>query len=241
MLLPIRRIDTLYHWGSLKPENLGENGASWEGNCLSASLCPEAWLGIAKLGNNPLHAMTANGGVFVDLYALVLSAEFSEQRTALIQALEGADMMTLKKVYRLLDTNEDGDVVSSLYPTLDEAESEAMARTGDLDEAEIEETQRYVPSDEVARFLGITADAALVDGLNYAVMAWIRQQVIAGAQIDGVYMNDNFDPLAYSAPVFAVFPERVARWSFSPSRMIEDDEVLMDALLDATIEHFTLK
>ena len=41
--LPTRKVDALWHWGSLDASQKFERGPSYEGNLFSMSVCPEAW------------------------------------------------------------------------------------------------------------------------------------------------------------------------------------------------------
>jgi hypothetical protein len=230
MYLPIRKINQIFHWGSLDPKNVGENGSSHEGNCLSASLCPEAWLGIAKLGNNPLHAMSSPCGIFVDLYALMERDEFCSQRKAMLDDLLASGHIESGVGFKVWGTNEEGEPRYATYSTRNEAEYEA--EFGGDEDATIEEVLQLVGTQLLIDQLGITPQSALMCGEEYGLISWLRQRAIEGAAIDGVFFNDDFDPLYLSAPIFAVFPERVPRWGFSPAELDVDDEDRLKAMPD---------
>lgn len=68
MLLPTLQVDALFHVGLLdisqkKPE-------SYEGNCLSVSLCPEAWRDIARLRGDCFR-LAKPGAQFLDVNAFL--------------------------------------------------------------------------------------------------------------------------------------------------------------------------
>lgn len=52
MMVPTIKIKKVWHVGSMDLSRKGERGSSYEGNLLSASPCPEAWIKICKLGGN---------------------------------------------------------------------------------------------------------------------------------------------------------------------------------------------
>jgi|SRR5579862_2981691 len=68
LTLPIVRFDRAYHYGTFDIAH--KRKASYEGACLSASHCPQAWKRIAKLGGLPLFELDTASLRFLDLYAI---------------------------------------------------------------------------------------------------------------------------------------------------------------------------
>ncbi|WP_408903414.1 hypothetical protein [Methylobacterium radiotolerans] len=63
--VPIIELGRVHHVGSLDPARWGSlHRSSQEGPCLSVSLCPDAWTGIARLGGCDPHTLGRDGGIF---------------------------------------------------------------------------------------------------------------------------------------------------------------------------------
>lgn len=239
MFLPIRQVDKLFHWGSLNPKKVGEHGASFEGNCLSASLCPDAWLGIARLGNNPLHAMTGSRGVFIDINALKDDVRFTAQKNYILADMIATGFLKKSMVYKAWSTDEEGEPTWAVYTTRREAECEVGC--DDDEETTVEEVEQLVGTQLLIDHLGIHPQGALNSGEEQGLISWLRKQTMTGAPIDGIFIDWPFDPLGYLAPVFAVFPDRVPRWNFSPATLDIDDEELLETMPDMVVVNIKVK
>lgn len=223
MLLPFRLINEIYHLGTMKPVNLGMNGRSHEGNCLSASLCPETWTAIVSLGGNPLYVLEKAQGVFVDQFALLKDPEFLAAKNEIIADLLRTGMLEQKVTFRVWSTDEEGQDQYRDYMTRDEAERESECDEGST----IEESNRLICTQLLTDQMGISRHQVM-DGEHYGVMSWFKTQAAAGAAIDGMYQDFPLDELAMSAPLFAVYPEKLSGWAVAPAAfdergLVEDD------------------
>lgn len=68
--VPPRTFEALFHVGTLRPEDKGCDGPSWEGHGLSVSVHPAAWTRIARLGGRPTWKLVNDQARFVDVHAL---------------------------------------------------------------------------------------------------------------------------------------------------------------------------
>lgn len=233
MLLPFRLISEIYHVGTMKPANLGLNGRSHEGNCFSASLCPETWTAIVRLGGNPLYVLEKKDGVFVDHLALLYSPEFQASKNEIIADLLMTGMLESKVTFRVWGTDEEGADQSCDYLTLTEAERECE------ENGRIEESARLVGTPKLCEQLGLSIHQGM-DGEHYGVMSWFKTQVASGAAIDGVYQDYPLDEMAGTAPLFAVYPEKLSGWAVAPAAF-DERGLVEDDLLSTLPEISTIK
>lgn len=226
LAVPFRRVDTLYHWGTLDSNNVGKNGPSQEGNCLSASLCPDAWLSIARLGGETLYSLKSDEGRFVDLYAVQNDATHQAVKDHLIELAVSKDFLVLKDVFEVDRYDEDDEHMGfQTYATYDEAFIEAGEREDD-----VRPVQKLVGTGALANFVGIRPSYAFQLGELYAIFGAIKVLANEGLRIDGVYFADRFDLHDHVAPRFGVFPEKVEQWKFEQVKNLKDDFELLKGL-----------
>lgn len=221
--LPVIQLESVLHIGTLDPARRGAQGESLEGHLLSVSLAPHAWRRIARLGGNPLHALSKPQGIcLLDLHA----TEKDDQLRSLIEqwALQEGllERKTLWRAWRY-DSEEDAWGYT-LHATEDEARAE-------VDE---EEDEPSGPDDAPAvqpheLLAGTPALAALVkivglgqrDGFDYAAALWAER---TQPEVDGVWWEEEYDPAGLSAPRGGLFPSRITEltateidWKDAPS------------------------
>lgn len=226
LAVPFRRVDTLYHWGTLDSKNVGKNGPSQEGDCLSASLCPDAWLSIARLGGETLYSMKSDEGRFVDLYAVQDDEAHQAVKDHLIELAVSKDFLVLKDVFEVDRYDEDDQYMGfQTYATFDEALIESNECEDD-----VRPVQRLVGTETLAGFVGIRPSFAFQLGELYAIFAVVKSLANDGLRIDGVYFADRLSVHDHVAPRFGVFPERVEKWKFEQAKNLKDDRELLKGL-----------
>lgn len=69
---PLMYIDTVYHVGTMDPDDTRiKQRSSLEAHCLSVSLDPEEWRGIARAGDAPTWSLRRSGACWLDVCALL--------------------------------------------------------------------------------------------------------------------------------------------------------------------------
>jgi hypothetical protein len=226
LAVPFRRVDTLYHWGTLDAKNVGKNGPSQEGDCLSASLCPDAWLSIARLGGETLYSLKSDEGRFVDLYAVQNDVDHQAVKDHLIELAVSKGFLVLRNVFEVDRYDEDDEYMGfQTYATFDEALIEANDCEDD-----IRPIQRLVGTEALANFVGIRPSFAFQLGELYAIFAAVKSLANEGLRIDGVYFADRLSLHNDVAPRFGVFPEKVEKWKFEQAKNLKDDRELLKGL-----------
>lgn len=220
--LPCLNLPSVYHIGSLQREDRGSRHAtSQEGECLSASLCPEAWHYILKLGKLPWWEMTRADAVFVDALAVT-----EDTWRHVRQWAEEQGLIEYVELYEVTVENADTDEPMTF-----------LCWTKEAAEAEREEggSIKHVPRQPILSTAGaqraLQGDVRLqrADGfiLQFFVQDVVRQHI---PEIVGVYYDDALKEFMHIAPRMAIFPDQVDsfdRTIVSPSFVPEDDELLL--------------
>lgn len=222
--VPSRQLSVLYHWGTLDPSNVGKGGPSMEGNCLSASLCPETWLTVARLGAERLYSLKAKSGVFVDVQEIMKNNEWSDSKNALLRHAEDAGYVEMTKVWEVSTYCDD-----EFIGVINCFDYESALTEADDYEENIQVVDKLVCTPLLLSHLGLHERYKAL-GTEYGLIAAIKDFCLKGAKVDGIHFANAYDPENHVAPCFGIFPERVGRWSFSPAMDIADDAELMMGL-----------
>jgi len=244
MRIPLIELPRVLHIGTLDPADRGGNAGttSFEGHCLSVSLCPHAWREIAELGEDGLHEMTNGDGLFVDLLAVARDPEMLEAVLGWARSEGLVEDATAWRAWTL-DTEEEV-WRSALCDTLEEARMEAdRDEEHEAPEDELEGPDGR-PAIEAVTIPRSTARLEAMTGMNgrfhkdateAAIMAWAMEEAptLLGRPVDGVWWRLRHDPDSLVAPCGGIFPERVAAWAARPLDWedVDDDEEL-DAMPD---------
>lgn len=124
-------LSRVYHVGSLDPADKGCHGESYEGDGLSMSVHPEAWIAIARLGGLPTWSTDIGRMCIVDGHELVRDESMMHWAAAggWVTSIHGACRLTYFDV-------EFECTTSSLFRSRAEAEREAEALV-DVDSVEL--------------------------------------------------------------------------------------------------------
>ncbi|CUJ49210.1 Uncharacterised protein [Achromobacter sp. 2789STDY5608633] len=220
--LPCLNLPSIYHIGSLQRENRGSRHAtSQEGDCLSASLCPETWNYILKLGGLPWWEMTRADALFVDALAVTEDTWQHVRRWA-----EQQGLIEYVELYEVTVKNPDTDEPMTFLCWTKEAAEAEMEEGGSI---------KHVPRQPILSSAGaqraMQGDARLqkADGfiLQFFVQDVARQHI---PEIVGVYYDDELKEFMHIAPRMAIFPDQVGSFEckiVSPSFVLDDDELLL--------------
>jgi hypothetical protein len=235
--VPIIELGRVYHVGSLEPALRGSlHRSSQEGPCLSVSLCPDAWTGIARLGGSDLFALERDGGVFLDVHAAMADASLRE---TIVRWAEAEGLIAFRERWKAWSFDDETEEWT--YFTLDsradaEAEVDEFA-TGPDGGPAIELSMGYVATEELGRRLGCGRfDDAFT--LDFATMAWARDAapILTGRTFDGVWFREEYAPERLSAPRGGIFPDALPGWTpvALPRSSVDDDDALA-TMPDTTI------
>jgi len=213
--LPFLRFDEVYHLGSLNSDQKGANfSTSYEGKCLSVSLCPVAWEMIAKLGGSVLHTLRYEGALYLDIRSITAATK----RDMLVWAQEQG-YAEISKKWRL----REWDI---------EAEEWRWSDFDSADEARTELEYCEQGSIKTVRLHTLTEDGARLSGGRYGDEAFDMicllhlEEVMMPAfeNIVGAWWRDHYAPELLSAPRGGILPSRVQDFSSSESKTIHDVE-----------------
>lgn len=197
-MFPTRTFKKLFHVGDMDIKD--KQPGSLEGDGLSVSQHPEAWMEIARIGG-PTWVLTKAGNRFLDFHRLN-----AKQRKEVIQWGVKNGYAEEGTVYRVHWYDEEMEEERYFeYTSREEAQSEVDAGTG----SEIEEvpgnpigTQK-LESRMKAR---VTNSPSLT--LDYLVVAYAEDVL----NLDGVWWADRLDPEHLSAPRGVIFNAMLPTW-----------------------------
>lgn len=235
MRIPIVELDAVFHVGTLDATKVGLNSGkgSQEGNCLSVSLCPNAWQSIARLGGYATHRLETADGAFLDALAVAQEPEFLESIVDWGLSENLVESATRWRTWYFDDEREEWGyfLSSSQESALDELRSNQDI--DDVEEAEAPEGHRAI--EDVSILIGREALRATTgfslgkdeDATDALLIEWARRGP-HGLSFDGVWWNETHAPESLSAPRGAILPERVRDWTATLVDIdsIDDDEEL---------------
>jgi hypothetical protein len=206
--LPTISFPRLWHVGSLDVTH--KRPGSYEGACLSVSRCPGAWREIGEgLVTGDCWVADTSHVAFLDARGM------DEAQTAAVLAWGVAEGLcepaTLWRTSQWDDELE--DTVHQTFDSRDEAVDEMGLDEDEDPEDRIEEVHEHRSTprlDLLALAHGPSAGDASVVDLLLPLWAW------ASTDLVGVWWDDRFDPVVYSAPRGGVLPARMDRLTFTP-------------------------
>jgi hypothetical protein len=226
--VPIRRIERLFHVGSLRSEDRKNgcalDGGSLEGFALSASPCPHAWRQIARRGGNDLWLLERVGGTFLDVHSALRSPKLMEHVRAW-----GGEMgfVEAANAWRLWQSDEEGRPIYSDFRTKDAAEHEL----DDEDESmRIEPVKMLLAKPSLVQLVGFPncSDNAASDAREALLVAYAMRELRDSLGVDGFFASDIYEPEYLSAPRAGIFQEELISWGRKNIAwgMVDDEEEL---------------
>jgi hypothetical protein len=223
--IPVRQIDTVYHFGSLNPADRGKHfETSYEGAGLSVSVTPYAWETIAKLGGSTLHAMTYPGALFLDFHRLNKKQKKDINNWAVANGLAQATKMWQAHWY----DDEDEETKFCLCATKELA-LEEMESNGNEDGQPIQVEVICLTELGSKRACGFSQKDAADD---MTAMFWAEDVARqSNPNIVGLWWHDRLDVYAYSAPRGGIFPACVKLFTPGPPvDLLEDEEEMLEKI-----------
>lgn len=220
---PLLRIDAVAHVGTLDPSRRGvANRTSLEAFCLSVSVDPDAWRGIARCGDAPDWTLSRPGATWFDACNLTEAQEAEITDWAVGAGL--AERRTLWRSWRFDDEADDWGYL--ILP--DEASAIAEAE---------EEWEEGGPDGGagVEPFEGVRLTAAAMTALERwsdphhamgGLVILFADRVLAPAFPDlvGVWWDEIDDPLSLSCARGGVLPSRLPLFEIREGWFPDDPE-----------------
>ena len=222
--LPTRKVDALWHWGSLDASQKFERGPSYEGNLFSMSACPEAWRQICRFGGKQLHTK-ADSTTLLDMHSILHGK--TKAATALKQEISNwgiaQGLLEEKTIFKVSWYDDElEDHLSSDFLTRSEAEAELYE--DEEDGRTLTESLNLVGTRSLLSKHGFRGHEII--GVEYAVIEW-AQAKFPGV-LDGVYWAEIHDPDRYSAPRAGLFPFDLAR--LNEAEFVPDDAEALEGV-----------
>ena len=208
MHIPTKVFKRVFHAGLLDGAPPAGSRFSQEGQCLSVSEVPYAWVAIARLGGSPIWELAKADNRFLaahriskKLSAVILSwgidAGYVEMREAWVTN------------YTQQDENGEGFLAEGISLTLDAA----IAEYGEVGEDDAFEVTAHTPKMLPFPTAKLEAHAGqkvcLAMAKDMLLMAYA--DVVLG--YDGVFWNETLDIDALSAPRAGIFRKKVKDWT----------------------------
>jgi hypothetical protein len=222
--IPVRALQTVYHVGTL---NLADKGShfkgSYEGNALSISVTPNAWIAIAKLGGYPVHELVRQNSLFLDMRSLT--------KSNITKINEWGVKSGFLKIHPKWSISYYDDEIDETMSMDFDTEREALEELDQLDDDDqIPKLKSIYVLTEAGseRACGYPMNE---DAWDINVMFWtedvLRRQL---PNIMGVWWNENYDPMALSAPRGAIFPSCVSEFHVCPASNLLDEDDMIEGL-----------
>lgn len=202
MKLPIFTIDKLYHVGNLNPKE--KQSFSNEGQCLSASVCPFAWISITRK-NGQYHELGKTNAKFLDILQLKNNSSL-EKRLLKFGKEEG--LIEYAKIYEYHFYSGDLD---------EDMTQRALKKENEWDDDDIVEKMDWIGTALLAEKTG--HDQKYIDAKDprdlLAICYAEHLSINKKYDLDGIFFDHEYDPIALSAPSFGIFPHRLKEFSTS--------------------------
>ncbi|WP_274644566.1 hypothetical protein [Pseudomonas serbica] len=217
--IPVIKVASLWHWGSLDASHKFERGTSYEGNLFSMSACPEAWQRISKFGGKKLH-LKADSTTLLDLYSILdpmtSTAEALKQEITEWGIAQG--LLEPRTIFSLSWYDDEMDGVQSYsYKTREDAEAEME----EGDDKTLSQACIQVGTSELLARHGFRPHDII--GVEFAIIEWAKEKF--PEVISGVYWRDPHDPYNGVAPCAGLFPFEVS--GLTAVDGFPDDEVAL--------------
>jgi len=197
---------SLFHWGTMKSENISKQTGSYEGNNLSLSVCPEKWAKLLNLKpSDKLFAFSKEKSEFISILPLMKSGRYAETRLKLLELAVDEDLLKKELVYRV--EFEDAETEELCFMTFSDY-TEALNECESEDQIKVEFC--HIGTQKLCEALGVSEENARLSGEEYAFIELIKRHT----DVDGIYWEYNDNINALSLPLYCIFPSKVSEWSY---------------------------
>lgn len=237
-------LDHVYHVGTLNVSDRNTNFKnSFEGHCLSVSLCPHAWVEIAKLGGYELHKLSKRSGRFLDVQHITNSPKLYNE---IVNWAVSEGIAVRKSVFKAWYFDEDNEGWSYLLAetkesaisevNLDDDESFNPDGPGPDGRQLVEPTEIVTGTEKLWKEVGAKLDSA-DDATDMILIAFARSKAadVLGFEVDGVWWDEEYAPERLSAPRGGILPERLQTWEPASCSFDEVEDLISFDDLEASI------
>lgn len=249
MRVPVLEIPAVFHIGTLDQSLRGKHHrTSQEGAGLSVSLCPEGWVGIASLGGSPLHELSRDGALFLDVLGMDDATRNGLASWAEERGLARREARWLAWRWDDEDERWRGMVCHTREEALGELEDDLDGDDPDEERLRVAEEDGGPPGgsllseepalvlteegDRRAHGFGRSGDATDMVAMFFA------EDVLRAELPDlvGVWWRETYDPVALSAPRGAILPCCVGEFAAREIGWdsVAEDEELLDSMPEPT-------
>lgn len=225
--IPLVITSELWHIGDLSNNTQGRR-QSFEGNLFSASACPNAWEGIARLGGGKYYSLNQET-MLVNMWEALKGADYEPLRLAVQQWALKRRLIEPGVIYVASYYDDEQECEREMHFN-SEAEARAEVEVEGCD-SEIESRSVFLATDALLNFHGLTRPMAS-SGLEYALIEWVRENT--SRIIKGVYWDEKLDELGLSAPRAGMFSTK----GFEERSALPDDEVCLAHVDFLTMERY---
>ena len=220
MKIPLIITSSLWHVGDLQNNTQGAR-PSLEGSLLSASACPNAWVGIARLGGQKYYELD-HESMLVDMVKALYDPDYASLRSKILLWAADDGLVKHGTMYVVAyEDDEDGEIREMHFPSEDEAQQEA-----ELYDAEVAVRPAVLPTEKLMTIHNITKNCVCSStGMEFAIVEWARVHLYS-SRITGVYWDETLDEMALSAPRAGLFSSS----GFSERQCLPDDEECLSAV-----------
>lgn len=227
MKLPIFRVNDLYHLGSMDSEQ--RSGRSYEGHCLSASLCPNAWQSIARIGGD-CHKLSKPDATFLNIPEMLNNSSLEKR---LLKFGKDQGFIQLSEVYELSwEDCETEDLITTRVRTHDEALEEMFCN----EDMEMKKMMDWIETSKLLEATKQTRTLSAANPRDLLAVAYADHLAEKGYPIDGIFMDHKHDPLSLSAHAFGILPSKISEFTCEQTPIPDDVENVRvcgaDAILD---------
>ena len=196
MKLPVFKISKTYHNGNI---DIKENFPfSNEGQCLSTSICPSAWISITrKFGE--CHELTKENAKFFDVIS------FNNNSASEKKLLKyGKDNGLIEKVkiyeHHFYSVDRDEDMVER-----------SLTKDNSWDNDDIFVKYDWIGTSQLALKTNTESkEQNIGDPREILAICYAEHLSLTGEyDLDGIFLDHVYDPIAMSAPAFGIFPHKL--------------------------------
>lgn len=210
--LPMVVIEETFHIGTMNKEN-ADHTSSLEGDLVSTSLCPRSWSTLLRKSHSVnYYRLTKDNATFLDILTLLNDPVYEQVKEKLFCLAEKEGWLSLNQnVYRYTMLDDGDEEIYYDFLTLEDLIDEL----GEEAASEATLVSEFFPTQKLLdRYHGQNISAK-----TFGCLAVLQD---LSCDFDGVFWDYNFDPLAYSLPVIAIFPEKLATWKIEKLNCYDD-------------------
>lgn len=220
MKIPLIITSSLWHVGDLQNNTQGAR-PSLEGSLLSVSACPNAWVGIARLGGQQYYEL-GHESMLLDMVKALYDPDYASLRAKILLWAADEGLVKHGTMYVVAyEDDEDGEIREMHFHSEDEARQE-----GEPYDAEVVIRSVVLPTEKLMTIHNITKNCICSStGMEFSIVEWARVHLYS-RRVTGVYWDETLDEAALSAPRAGLFSSA----GFVERQDLPDDEECLNSV-----------